>query len=144
VIAGHAGAVERAMALAKAAGAKRAVSLPVSAPFHCPLMKPAQASMQADLDAADFHDLAIPLVNNWQAREVRTAAEAREGLYLQIPNPVRWSFSMQLLAERGVDGWFEVGAGAVLTGLLRNILPGTKCTPLGEAKDFEVSHATTA
>jgi [acyl-carrier-protein] S-malonyltransferase len=144
VIAGHAGAVERAMAGAKAAGAKRTVLLPVSAPFHCPLMKPAQTRMQADLDATEFHDLAIPLINNWQAREIRMAAEAREGLYQQIPNPVRWSFSMQLLAGRGVDRWFEVGAGAVLTGLLRNILPGTKCTPSGEAKDFEVPHAITA
>jgi [acyl-carrier-protein] S-malonyltransferase len=144
VIAGHAGAVERAMAGAKAAGAKRSVLLPVSAPFHCPLMKPAQGRMQGDLDAAEFHDLAFPLINNWQALEIRTAAEAREGLLQQIPNPVRWSFSMQLLAERGVDRWFEVGAGAVLTGLLRNILPGTKCTPLGEARDFEVHHAITA
>ena len=144
VIAGHKGAVERAMALAKAGGAKRTVALPVSAPFHCPLMKPAQARMQADLDGAEFHSLAIPLVNNWQAREIRTAAEAREGLYQQIPNAVRWSFSMQLLAERGVDRWFEVGAGMVLTGLLRNILPGAKCTPQGEAHDFEVSHAITA
>ena len=141
VIAGHKGAVERAMLGAKAAGAKRAVPLPVSAPFHCPLMQPAQARMRADLDATEFRDLAIPLINNWQAREIHTAAEAREGLYQQIPNPVRWSYSMQLLAERGVDRWFEVGAGAVLTGLLRNILPGTKCTPMGEAKDFEVTHA---
>ena len=142
VIAGHAGAVERAMVLSKAAGAKRAVSLPVSAPFHCPLMKPAQERMKADLDATDFHDLSVPLVNNWQAREIRTAAEAREGLYQQIPNPVRWSFSMQLLGGCGIDRWFEVGAGAVLSGLLRNILPGTKSIPLGEAQDFEVSHAT--
>jgi [acyl-carrier-protein] S-malonyltransferase len=143
VIAGHAGAVERAMAGARAAGAKRTVPLPVSAPFHCPLMKPAQERMQADLDAAGFHDLAIPLINNWQAREIRTAAEAREGLFQQIPNPVRWSFSMRLLADRGVEYWYEVGAGAVLTGLLRNILPGAKCTPLGEAKDFEAHHAIT-
>jgi [acyl-carrier-protein] S-malonyltransferase len=147
VIAGHAGAVERAMALCKAAGAKRAIALPVSAPFHCPLMKPAQEQMKVDLDATAFHDLSIPLVNNWQAREIRTAAEAREGLYQQIPNPVRWSFSMQLLSQpRGdnrVDRWFEVGAGVVLGGLLRVILPGTKSVPLGEADDFEVPHATT-
>lgn len=144
VIAGHAKAVERAMDLAKAAGAKRAVALPVSAPFHCPLMTPAQERMRAELDAVTFHDLKFPLINNWQAREIRTGAEAREGLYQQIPNPVRWSFSMQLLAERGVDRWFEVGAGAVLTGLLRNILPGTKATPLGEASDIEAFHAASA
>jgi [acyl-carrier-protein] S-malonyltransferase len=144
VIAGHAGAVNRAMNLCKAAGAKRVVALPVSAPFHCPLMKPAQERMKVELDTIEFHDLAIPLVNNWQAREIRTAAEAREGLYQQIPNPVRWSSSMQLLAQRPVDRWFELGAGAVLSGLLRNILPGTKSTPVGEAKDFEVTYATIA
>ena len=144
VIAGHAGAVNRAAELAKAAGARRAVLLPVSAPFHCSLMVPAQELLRADLDATDFRDLACPLVNNWQAREIRTAAEARDGLYQQIPNSVRWSFSMQLLAERKVDRWYEVGAGAVLSGLLRNILPGTKSVPLGEAKDFEVLHATNA
>src|SRR6185436_5225591 len=72
VIAGHAAAVNRAIDLAKAAGAKRAVLLPVSAPFHCALMRPAQERLRADLDATEFHDLATPIVNNWQAREVRT------------------------------------------------------------------------
>ena len=85
VIAGHAAAVERAMELAKAAGAQRAVLLPVSAPFHCPLMKPAQERLQADLDATDFRDLAVPLINNWQAREIRTGAEAREGCTTKFP-----------------------------------------------------------
>jgi [acyl-carrier-protein] S-malonyltransferase len=141
VIAGHAGAVERAMNLAKAAGARRALLLPVSAPFHCPLMAPAQEQMKPHLDATEFRDLAFPLINNWQAREIRTATDAREGLYHQIPNPVRWSFSMKALADRGVNQWFEVGAGAVLTGLLRTILPGAKATPLGEARDFEALHA---
>jgi [acyl-carrier-protein] S-malonyltransferase len=137
VIAGHKAAVERAMQLAKTAGAKRTVPLPVSAPFHCPLMKPAQDRMKADLDAAPFADLAIPLINNWQAREIRLAAEAREGLYQQIPNPVRWASSIQLLAERGVAKWFEVGAGMVLGGLLKAIVPGAKAIPAGEASDIE-------
>jgi len=133
VIAGNKGAVERAMTLAKAAGAKRAVALPVSAPFHCPLMKPAQERLKVDLDAATFSDLSVPLINNWQAREIRTGAEAREGLYRQVPNPVRWTESMQALAAAGVDRWFEVGAGSVLSGLLRTILPGTKATQFGDA-----------
>jgi [acyl-carrier-protein] S-malonyltransferase len=141
VIAGHAGAVARAMALCKSAGAKRAIALQVSAPFHCALMKPAQEQMKTDLDATEFRDLVCPLVNNWQAREIRTAVEAREGLYQQIPNPVRWSSSMQLLTQRGVDRWFEVGPGTVLGGLLRNIIPGTNATSLGEAEDFEAPHA---
>jgi [acyl-carrier-protein] S-malonyltransferase len=128
VIAGHKGAVERAMELAKAAGAKRAIALPVSAPFHCPLMQPAQQRLRVDLDATEFRDLDMPLINNWQAAEVRTGSEAREGLYRQVPNPVRWVESMERLAANGVDRWFEVGAGSVLAGLLRSIVPGAKVT----------------
>jgi [acyl-carrier-protein] S-malonyltransferase len=137
VIAGNRGAVERAMELAKAAGAKRVVPLPVSAPFHCPLMQPAQQRLRADLDAVEFRNLKIPLINNWQATEVRTGGEAREGLYQQVPNPVRWVESMERLAASGVDRWFEVGAGAVLSGLLRSIVAGAKCVSFGEAKDIE-------
>ena len=135
VIAGHAGAVARAMELAKAAGAKRAIALPVSAPFHCPLMRPAQEQLRADLDAAAFADLQIPLVNNWQARVVTAGAEAREGLYQQVPNPVRWMESMRLLIGKGVTQWAEVGAGAVLTGLLRNIDATQSCQKFGEGAD---------
>ena len=141
VIAGHAGAVARAMELAKAAGAKRAIPLPVSAPFHCPLMKPAQERLKADLDAASFRDLDVPLVNNWQAREIRTGAEAREGLFRQIPNPVRWSDSMRALAAAGVARFIEVGPGAVLTGLLRNIDPALTGLKFGEASDWEKLNA---
>jgi [acyl-carrier-protein] S-malonyltransferase len=137
VIAGQAGAVHRAMELAKAAGAKRAIALPVSAPFHCALMKPAQERMAAELANTSFSDLAVPLVNNWQARQIRTGAEARTGLIEQIPNPVRWTESMRYLASRGVTRFIEVGAGGVLTGLLRNIDPSLQCTKFGEAADME-------
>ena len=137
VIAGHAGAVARAMELAKAAGARRAIPLPVSAPFHCPLMKPAQERLKVDLDAIAFHDLSIPLVNNWQAAEVRTAAEAREGLYQQVPNPVLWTSIIRRLAQSGVTRFIEVGAGAVLTGLLKNIDPMLEGKKFGEAEDWE-------
>jgi [acyl-carrier-protein] S-malonyltransferase len=137
VIAGHAAAVNRAVELAKAAGVKRAVLLPVSAPFHCPLMKPAQERLGADLKATAFSDLATPLVNNWQAREVRTGEEARQGLYEQVPNPVRWMESVRYLAEQGVTRFIEVGAGSVLTGLLRNIDPGLKGSKFGEPGDLE-------
>src|SRR5581483_12135165 len=91
VIAGHTKAVERAMELAKAAGAKRAILLPVSAPFHCPLMRPAQEKLRPDLEATEFNDLNFPVINNWQAREVTIGSDAREGLYQQVPNPVRWT-----------------------------------------------------
>ncbi len=137
VIAGHAGAVGRAMDLAKAAGAKRAIALPVSAPFHCPLMRPAQEKLKADLDAMEFRDLETPLVNNWRAREVRTGIEARQGLYEQVPNPVRWAESVRLLRSLGVERFVEVGAGAVLCGLLKNIDPAAKSARFGEVADWE-------
>jgi [acyl-carrier-protein] S-malonyltransferase len=137
VIAGHAEAVQRAVDLAKAAGARRAVLLPVSAPFHCPLMKPAQEKLKADLDAASFGELEFPLVNNWEAREVRTGGEAREGLYQQPPNPVRWVETIRYLESCGVRRFVEVGPGAVLAGLLRNINPDLECYKVGEAGDFE-------
>lgn len=135
VIAGHAGAVQRAMELAKAAGAKRAVALPVSAPFHCALMRPAQQRMRIDLDGATFRNLSIPLVNNWQAREVRTAADAREGLLRQIPNSVLWTQSIRYLAAQGVTSALEVGPGSVLCGLLRAIDPSMRTSRFGEASD---------
>jgi [acyl-carrier-protein] S-malonyltransferase len=142
VISGNRGAVERAIQLAKAAGAKRAVLLPVSAPFHCPLMKPAQECLLPDLEAIRFADLHIPLINNWQAREISTGEEAREGLYQQVPNPVRWTDTIGYLAANGVERWFEVGAGGVLSGLLRAIVAGAKCVAFGEAKEKLGSPAT--
>src|SRR6476646_2065237 len=111
VIAGHAGAVARAMELAKAAGAKRTVPLPVSAPFHCALMKPAQEQMRHELEAVEFANLKIPLVNNWQAAEIRTGGEARTGLFEQIPNSVRWTETVRLLSAKGVTRFIEVGPG---------------------------------
>jgi [acyl-carrier-protein] S-malonyltransferase len=137
VIAGHAGAVERAANLAKAAGAKRAVMLPVSAPFHCALMKPAQDRLKADLDSTVFRDLEFPLINNWQAREIRTGPEARQGLYEQVPNTVRWTETVRYLASQQVTRTIEVGAGAVLTGLLKSIDPALQGARFGEAADWD-------
>jgi [acyl-carrier-protein] S-malonyltransferase len=137
VIAGHTGAVNRAVELAKAAGARRAVILPVSAPFHCALMVPAQERLRADLDATRFGDLTCPLVNNWQAREIRTGTEAREGVYQQVPSPVRWLESVRYLTSQGVQRCVEVGAGAVLTGMIRNIDSNLTGVKFGEPADLE-------
>jgi len=126
--------------LAKAAGARRAVLLPVSAPFHCSLMKPAQERLRVDLEATQFADLRVPLINNWQAREIRTGAEAREGLYHQVPNPVRWTETIRYLLSQGVDRFVEVGVGGVLLGLLRGIEPAVKGFKFGEAEDCEKLH----
>jgi len=141
VIAGHAGAVARAGDLAKAAGARRVRLLAVSAPFHCPLMQPAQELLKVDLDATEFRDLAVPLVNGWKAQPIATGAEAREGLYQQVPNPVRWTEVIQKLASLGVGRFLEVGAGGVLTGLLRNIDNRLEGSKFGEAEDLEKIHA---
>jgi [acyl-carrier-protein] S-malonyltransferase len=137
VIAGHAKAVERAIELAKAAGAKRAKTLPVSAPFHCSLMRPAQEKLRAELHATDFKDLIVPLINNWQAQEVTAADDARQGLYEQIPNPVRWTDTISAMARKGVKVFVEVGPGSVLSGLNRNIDPALQSVKFGEPVDLE-------
>jgi [acyl-carrier-protein] S-malonyltransferase len=137
VIAGHAGAVQRAAEFAKTTGARRAVLLPVSAPFHCALMEPAQRRLAGDLAETHVHDAAVPLINNWQAREVRSAADLRAGLIEQVPNPVRWADSIRLLLSLGVTRFIEVGPGAVLTGLLRNIAADAEGLKFGEAEDWE-------
>jgi [acyl-carrier-protein] S-malonyltransferase len=144
VIAGHANAVSRAIELAKVAGAKRALLLPVSAPFHCALMKPAQERLARDLETTEFRDLAVPLVNNWQAEVIRTGSAAREGLFQQVPNPVRWTEVIQKLVSLGVNRFVEVGAGNVLTGLLRNIDSGLEGSKFGEAGDMEKVYAAIA
>lgn len=137
VIAGHKEAVDMAMERAKAAGARRAVLLPVSAPFHCELMRPAQEQMRVELDKTPFRDLAVPLINNWQARRVHTAQEAREGLYQQIPNPVRWTETVRALAGGDVEAVVECGAGAVLCGLIRQTEPNLRCVAFGSPADLE-------
>lgn len=136
-IAGHAKAVERAMELAKAAGAKRAILLPVSAPFHCSLMRPAQQRLKADLDSTGFKDLQFPLINNWQARVITTADDAREGLYRQVPNSVRWTDSIRELGRQGIKRFIEVGPGSVLLGLCRGIDPTLEGVKFGEPPDLE-------
>ena len=137
VIAGHAGAVARASEALKAAGARRVVPLPVSAPFHCPLMRPAQERLKADLDATPFADLAVPLVNNVAAEVVTTGADAREGLYRQVSGAVRWTESMRKLAGLGVRRAVEVGAGAVLCGLLKQIAPEVRTAKFGDPADLD-------
>jgi [acyl-carrier-protein] S-malonyltransferase len=136
VIAGHAGAVTRAVELAKAAGARRAVLLPVSAPFHCALMKPAQDRLAVDLANTAFEDLQKPLINNFAAREILRGSDARQGLIDQVSNPVRWADSVRCLKARGVERFVEVGASGVLTSLLRGIDPSLKGVKFGEAGDL--------
>lgn len=121
VIAGTTAAVARAVELAPERGAKRAVPLPVSAPFHCELMRPAQERLEADLMKLTFSDLRYPLVTNVDVRLIESGAAARDALIRQVTAAVRWEESMRLLISLGVGRFVEVGPGKVLTGLLRQI-----------------------
>jgi [acyl-carrier-protein] S-malonyltransferase len=121
VIAGNREAVERAVVLAKDAGAKRAVLLQVSAPFHCALMAPAEARLSIDIDQWRFSDLRCPLITNTDAAPIRTASEARSALKRQVTRPVRWQESIQRLLDEGVRTFVEIGPGKVLLGLIRSM-----------------------
>jgi len=121
VIAGSKAGVEKACEIAKAKGAKRALPLPVSAPFHCALMIPAQERLEKDLRSTQFSNLQMPLVTNVDADTIATGDEAREALIRQVTMPVRWEESMRLLVDEGVNTFVEVGPGRVLVGLLRQI-----------------------
>jgi [acyl-carrier-protein] S-malonyltransferase len=121
VISGTAAAVKRAVELASQSGAKRAVLLPVSAPFHCEMMKPAEARLEPDLRRTKFRDLKFPLVTNVDAEPVTTGDDAREALIRQVCQPVRWEESIREMISLGVSHFVEVGPGKVLSGLLRQI-----------------------
>jgi [acyl-carrier-protein] S-malonyltransferase len=127
VISGDAAAVERGVKFAQERGAKRAVLLPVSAPFHCLLMKPAQERLAADLQNLNFSAPGIPVISNVYARPVEEAGAAREALIRQVTGSVRWSESMQWLIQHGVQTFIEVGPGKVLSGLMRQIDRSKKC-----------------
>jgi len=137
VIAGHVQAVTRAVAAATEAGARKTVMLNVSAPFHCALMQPACDRLTPELDAIEFRDLSMPLINNADAAEISSAGGARAGLKKQIPNPVLWEQSIRCLAERGVTRFVEVGPGRVLTGLLRSIDRSLTGIAIGERASLE-------
>ena len=127
VISGHVAAVERAVKIADERGAKRAKVLPVSAPFHCSLMKPAQEKLATVLASVQFAPPRFPVVCNVDARPVENAESAREALARQVTGSVRWSESMQWLISHGVETFVEVGPGKVLCGLMRQIERSKKC-----------------
>ncbi len=133
VLAGHRGAIDRAVALARERGARKATILAVSAPFHSPLMRPARLAMAEHLGRAALRDPRVPVVVNVDAVPATTAAEVRDALVRQIDSPVRWVESILWMKEEaGVEAFLEVGPGAILSGLDRRIVPGTLCAALGE------------
>lgn len=127
VIAGSASAVERAMPLLKERGAKRALPLKVSAPFHCSLMMPAQERLADDLAEIEFASLRAPLVTNVDAEAIVEGAAARESLVRQVSSPVRWRDSVEALVRSGVKTFVEIGPGKVLCGLVRQVAPDVRC-----------------
>ena len=137
VIAGGLEAVQRAIGLCQEKGARRAVTLPVSAPFHCPLMASARESLTPFLEETGFSDPQMPVISNVDARPVRTGDEAREALRRQIDGPVRWDECVRWMADReSAELFLEVGPGKVLTGLNRRITPQIKTLSLGEPEGW--------
>ena len=141
VIAGHAAAVDRASELCKKAGAKRAIRLPVSAPFHCALMMPAQERLARDLAGLSFTAPAVPLVNNVDAAEVRRADACRDGLVRQVSGTVRWQESVERLVREGVDAFVEVGPGTVLSGLIKKIDKNVRVLSVEDLASLEATAA---
>jgi [acyl-carrier-protein] S-malonyltransferase len=141
VIAGRREAVTRAGERAKALGAKRIVSLPVSAPFHCALMKPAEQRLAPELRGLQVADPRVPVVANVDAEPKRTARDAVEALIKQVSAPVRWEAVVQRLASEGVTHYVEVGPGTVLSGLVRKIHREASVASFGGPEDLPAVEA---
>ena len=145
VVSGHKSAVERAVAIAQGRGAKRAVMLTVSAPFHCALMAPAAAVMREALAGVEVRAPAVPVVANVEAGPITEPDAIRDALVRQVTGTVRWRESVARMAGDGVDSFFEVGAGKVLTGLVKRIAAGVKTVAIGTPEDvaaFKASRST--
>jgi len=138
VIAGNTEAVDRAIEALKGV-AKRVIKLNVSAPFHCALMKPAQDRLAADLERLTFNEPSMPVVTNVDARPTTAPDELRDALVRQVSATVRWSESMQLLVQQGVDTFVEAGPGKVLTGLMRQINRDAKALNVEDAASLEAT-----
>jgi len=136
-ISGHAAAVEQATKLANERGAKRAKMLPVSAPFHCSLMKPAQDRLAADLNALTFLDPAVPVACNVDAELVEDADRSRDALIRQVTGSVKWEQGMRLLITKGVQAFVEVGPGRVLCGLMRQIDRSKTCVNVSDETSLQ-------
>jgi [acyl-carrier-protein] S-malonyltransferase len=142
VVSGHKTAVERAVAIAQTKGAKRAVMLAVSAPFHCALMQPAADAMRDALGSVTVNAPAVPVVANVEAAPISDPAAIRDALVRQVTGTVRWRESVAHMAAQGVEAFYEIGSGKVLTGLVKRIASGASATAIGTPEDvaaFKVS-----
>ena len=139
VIAGHLKAVEEVSQLAKEGGAKKTIMLPVSAPFHCPLMKPAEINLKKELEKTKFMDHQYPVISNIQARPLTTGSSACDALVRQVCSPVRWAETMQYLSDQGVNIAIELGTGKVLSGLMRRFNNNIKCFQVGDPDSLKTT-----
>ncbi len=139
VIAGNKAAVERANELCKAAGAKRALPLPVSVPSHCALMKPAAEQLTADLAALSFAPMQVPVVNNVDVTVVDSADAVKDALIRQLYSPVRWTESVEWLVAQGVTDIVELGAGKVLSGLIKRIHKETTTSSVNDLASLQAA-----
>jgi [acyl-carrier-protein] S-malonyltransferase len=137
VIAGHKAAVERASEAASAAGAKRSILLPVSAPFHCSLMQPAADELRPVLEGIEFSSPAMPVYTNVDAAPVIEGGEARAALIRQVVAPVRWQELVEAMLAAGIEHFVEVGPGRVLSGLMKRISRKAKITAVGDPAGVE-------
>jgi [acyl-carrier-protein] S-malonyltransferase len=142
VIAGHKSAVEYAVTLAKQRGARRAVMLAVSAPFHCALMQPAAERLQPVLGDTAFADLSVPLITNVDAAIITSGEQARAALVRQVASPVRWSESVERLRDAGVTRFVELGPGKVLSGLIKQMQPEAQILNVEDAPSLEATAAS--
>jgi [acyl-carrier-protein] S-malonyltransferase len=136
VVSGHKSAVERAVAVAQRRGAKRAIMLAVSAPFHCGLMRPAAEAMREALANVAVHAPAVPVIANVEAGPIAEPDAIRDALIRQVTGTVRWRESVTYMAAQGVDAFVEVGSGKVLTGLVKRIAAGASATAIGTPDDI--------
>ena len=144
VIAGNAAAVDRAVDLLKERGARRAVKLNVSAPFHCALMKPAQERLAADLEQIDFKNLTTPVITNVSGKPINSGDEARSSLIRQVSQAVRWLESVEFLINQGVQTFIEIGPGKVLSGLVRQIDRGVRCVNVEDESSLRAARKALA
>jgi len=144
VIAGDAGAIDRAMVLLKERGAKRAIKLNVSAPFHCALMKPAQDRLATDLQKVALNDAHVPVVTNVDAAAEQNGGKLRDSLVRQVSQPVRWLESVEFLINQGVQTFVEIGPGKVLSGLVRQIDRNVRCVNVEDESSLHAAREAVA
>jgi [acyl-carrier-protein] S-malonyltransferase len=142
VVSGHKSAVERAVAIAQTKGAKRAVMLAVSAPFHCALMQPAADAMREALDRVTVNSPVVPVVANVEAAPITDPPVIRDALVRQVTGTVRWRESVAYMTSQGVDSFYEVGSGKVLTGLVKRIAAGASSAAIGTPEDIAAFKAS--